>query len=52
MPPLRADGGEVNALLLVAAWSVLSVPAALAVGALLGHRPEPQVQPAVIPVRK
>jgi hypothetical protein len=49
---VAADGGEVNPLLLLALWSVLSVPVALVVGAVLGHRPEPQAQPAVVPVRK
>jgi hypothetical protein len=47
----RADGVGVNLLVVLAAWSVLSVPAALALGAVLGApgwRSEAQV--ATVPV--
>jgi hypothetical protein len=39
----------VEPLVVLAAWSILSVPVALVVGAVLGHRPTPQPEP--VPVR-
>jgi hypothetical protein len=44
-----ADEVQVNLLVVAAAWSVLSVPAALVIGGMLGHRPTPA--PQAVPVR-
>jgi hypothetical protein len=45
-----ADGSGVSPLFLFAAWSVVSIPAALAVGALLSVVARRQEEEAAVPV--
>lgn len=49
--PFRADGVEVTPVVVLAAWSVLSFPAALAVGAILDAAHRRTSQPVPVPVR-